>query len=50
MTLPSLAFLVTGMGGQLASDFVDVARPLWQKAICKGLSSKELDITEPAAV
>ena len=50
MSRPTLAFLVTGMGGQLASDFVDVARPLGQTVFCKGLSSKELDITDPVAV
>jgi dTDP-4-dehydrorhamnose reductase len=38
------------MGGQLASDFVDVARPLGQTAFCKGLTADELDITDPVAV
>ena len=47
---PALAFLVTGMGGQLASDLVDVARPLGQTASCTGLTSRELDITDPRAV
>src|SRR5919112_6544123 len=46
----TFAFLVTGMGGQLASDFVDVARPLGQTVFCKGLRSTELDITDPVAV
>ena len=47
---PTFAFLVTGMGGQLASDFVDVARPLGQTVFCKGLSRAELDVTDPFAV
>jgi dTDP-4-dehydrorhamnose reductase len=38
------------MGGQLASDFVDVARPLGQTVFCRGLSSSELDVTDPFAV
>jgi dTDP-4-dehydrorhamnose reductase len=38
------------MGGQLASDFVDVARPLGQTVFCKGLSRAELDVTDPFAV
>ena len=46
----TLAFLVTGMGGQLSTDFVDVARPLGQTLFCKGLSAAELDITDPVAV
>ena len=46
----TLAFLVTGAGGQLGSDLVDVARPLGQTAFCKGLTSRELDITDPVAV
>ncbi|MEX2289335.1 MAG: dTDP-4-dehydrorhamnose reductase [Mycobacteriales bacterium] len=46
----TLAFLVTGMGGQLASDFVDVARPLGQTVFCRGLTSAELDVTDPFAV
>lgn len=44
------AFLVTGMGGQLSTDFVDVARPLGQTVFCKGLTIDELDITDPFAV
>ena len=50
MSRPTLAFLVTGGGGQLGSDFVDVARPLGQTVFCKGLTSKELDVTDPVAV
>lgn len=54
MTAPegrdTFAFLVTGMGGQLSSDFVDVARPLGQTVFCKGLTIDELDITDPFAV
>ena len=47
---PTFAFLVTGMGGQLASDFVDVARPLGQTVFCRGLTRGELDVTDPFAV
>jgi dTDP-4-dehydrorhamnose reductase len=46
----TLAFLVTGLGGQLASDFVDVARPLGQTVFCRGLTRAELDVTDPFAV
>lgn len=46
----TFAFLVTGMGGQLSTDFVDVARPLGQTVFCKGLTIDELDITDPFAV
>jgi dTDP-4-dehydrorhamnose reductase len=46
----TFAFLVTGMGGQLSSDFVDVARPLAQTVFCKGLTIDDLDITDPFAV
>jgi dTDP-4-dehydrorhamnose reductase len=46
----TLAFLVTGMGGQLSSDFVDIARPLGQTVFCKGLTVDELDVTDPFAV
>ena len=46
----TFAFLVTGMGGQLSSDFVDVARPLGQTVFCKGLTIDDLDITDPFAV
>ena len=47
---PTFAFLVTGMGGQLSTDFVDIARPLGQTVFCKGLTIDELDITDPFAV
>ena len=47
---PTFAFLVTGMGGQLSTDFVDVARPMGQTVFCKGLTIDELDITDPFAV
>jgi dTDP-4-dehydrorhamnose reductase len=50
VSVPTLAFLVTGMGGQLASDFVEVARPLGQTVFLQGLTSTELDITDRAAV
>ena len=46
----TFAFLITGMGGQLSSDFVDVARPLGQTVFCKGLTIDDLDITDPFAV
>ncbi len=46
----TFAFLVTGMGGQLSTDFVDVARPLGQTVFCRGLTIDELDITDPFAV
>ena len=48
--LPTFAFLVTGMGGQLSTDFVDIARPLGQTVFCKGLTIDELDITDAALV
>jgi dTDP-4-dehydrorhamnose reductase len=50
VTRDALALLVTGMGGQLASDVVDVARPLGPTLFLKGLTSRELDITDPRAV
>ncbi len=50
MSAPTYAFLVTGMGGQLSTDFVDVARPLGQTVFCRGLTIDELDITDPFAV
>jgi len=46
----SLAFLVTGMGGQLSTDFVEVARPLPGVAFCRGLTIEDLDITDSVAV
>jgi len=46
----TFAFLVTGMGGQLSTDFVDIARPLGQTVFCKGLTIDDLDITDPFAV
>ncbi|MCW2607279.1 MAG: dTDP-4-dehydrorhamnose reductase [Frankiales bacterium] len=46
----SLAFLVTGMGGQLSTDFVDVCRPLGEVPFCRGLTIDDLDITDPFAV
>lgn len=50
MNPPTFAYLVTGMGGQLSTDFVEVARPLGQTVFCRGLSIDELDITDPFAV
>jgi dTDP-4-dehydrorhamnose reductase len=50
VTRDTLAILVTGGAGQLASDVVDVARPLGQTAFLKGLTSSELDITDRSAV
>ena len=35
---------------ELGSDVVDVARPLGQTVFLKGLTSSELDITDPVAV
>ncbi len=46
----TLAYLVTGMGGQLSSDFVDVCRPLGDVPYCRGLTIDDLDITDPFAV
>ncbi len=46
----TMGFLVTGLGGQLSTDFVDIARPLGQTAFCRGLTRAELDITDPVAV
>jgi dTDP-4-dehydrorhamnose reductase len=46
----SLAFLVTGMGGQLSTDFVEIARPLTDVAFCRGLTIDDLDITDAFAV
>ena len=46
----SLAYLVTGMGGQLSTDFVDVCRPLGEVPFCRGLTIDDLDITDPFAV
>jgi len=50
VSVPTLAFLVTGRGGQLASDFVEVARPLGQTVFCRALSSAELDVSDSSAV
>ncbi|CAN5135074.1 dTDP-4-dehydrorhamnose reductase [soil metagenome] len=47
---PTFAFLVTGMGGQLSTDFVDIARPLGQTVFCRGLTAGELDVTDPFEV
>ena len=47
---PTFAFLVTGMGGQLSTDFVEIARPRGQTAWCRGDGIDELDITDPVAV
>ncbi len=47
---PTFAFLVTGMGGQLSTDFVDIARPLGQTVFCRGLTVGELDVTDPFEV
>lgn len=46
----TLAYLVTGMGGQLSSDFVDVCRPLGDVPFCRGLTVDDLDVTDPFAV
>ena len=44
----TLAYLVTGMGGQLSTDFVDVTRPLADVGFCRGLTVAELDVTDPS--
>ena len=46
----SFAFLVTGMGGQLSTDFVEVTRPLPDVPFCRGLTIDDLDITDAFAV
>ena len=45
-----LAFLVTGMGGQLSTDFLKVAGPLHEVPWLRGLTIDDLDITDSAAV
>jgi dTDP-4-dehydrorhamnose reductase len=45
-----LDFLVTGMGGQLATDFAGVCATLGDVASCRTLRSRELDVSDPAAV
>ena len=47
---PAPAYLVTGMGGQLSTDFVGVCRPIGEVPFCRGLTSSELDVTDSAAV
>ena len=46
----TLALLVTGMGGQLSTDVVDVTRPLSDVPFCRGLTIDDLDITDAFAV
>ena len=46
----SLALLVTGMGGQLSTDLVEVVRPLPDVPFCRGLTIDDLDITDSFAV
>jgi dTDP-4-dehydrorhamnose reductase len=46
----TLAYLVTGMGGQLSTDFVEVTRPLPDVPFCRGLTIDDLDITDAFAV
>jgi dTDP-4-dehydrorhamnose reductase len=46
----SLAFLVTGMGGQLSTDFLEVVRALPDVPFCRGLTIDDLDITDSFAV
>ena len=43
----SLAVLVTGAGGQLGSDLLDVLRPAADVAFARGLTRADLDITDP---
>jgi dTDP-4-dehydrorhamnose reductase len=44
------AYLVTGMGGQLSTDFVEMCAPLSSVPHCLGLTIDDLDITDPVAV
>ena len=46
----SLALLVTGAGGQLGTDLLALARPARDVPFARGLTSKDLDITDPFAV
>lgn len=49
----SLALLVTGAGGLLSSDLLDLVRAdpeLGRNAFARGLSSDDLDVTDPFAV
>ena len=46
----TLAYLVTGMGGQLSTDFVEITRSLPDVPFCRGLTIDDLDITDPFAV
>ncbi len=46
----TLAFLVTGMGGQLSTDFVELAGTLADVAVCQALRIEDLDITDGPAV
>ncbi len=52
MTSPAgtTAYLVTGMGGQLSTDFVQLCAPLTSVPYCRGLTIDDLDITDPFAV
>ena len=43
----SLALLVTGATGQLGTDLLALARPALDVAFARGLTSRELDLTEP---
>jgi dTDP-4-dehydrorhamnose reductase len=45
-----LDYLVTGMGGQLSTDFVDVCAALGDVTACRALTVDQLDITDRAAV
>ena len=46
----SLALLVTGAAGQLGTDLLALARPAPDVAFARGMSSRELDLTDPFAV
>ncbi|HVE74562.1 MAG TPA: dTDP-4-dehydrorhamnose reductase [Mycobacteriales bacterium] len=46
----SLAVLVTGAGGQLGSDLLDVLRPARDVVGCRGLLRSDLDVADPMAV
>ena len=46
----SLALLVTGAAGQLGTDLLALARPAPDVAFARGVTSRQLDLTDPFAV
>ena len=46
----SLALLITGAAGQLGTDLLALARPARDVAFARGLTSRQLDLTDPFAV